>query len=477
MKASNTPKLVIRFGMIVAAVILLCNPNINLVDVMPDFVAYLLLYTALTYAGAGNPYLSDCREGFKKLMWVNLSKIPALILMMMIRGGDSSQKSIVTVFALCYAVIELTVAIPAFNAFFEGLFYFRDRYDCPVIDGNSSPSTKVTVLFLKKLTLAFVVTKAVLSTLPELALISVKEYNPTPMGRPLVISRYYPFFALIGAVLALAVGLVWAVYMCRYIRYIGADGSIDRVCEETYRSYYPDVTAQNRQARISGALLILAVGVGFNLDLIFDDINVLPDCLSALLLALGAWRLLPFARRACYAVWASVAYGVSSLVSYILTVLFLDKYTYEMIGRKMEAARAYTTLTWASAVELLLGVAALLFVMRSVNEVIFSHSGRIYDDPYKNGSEEEKRGSLKNRMLIASLLGVLSLLAAFVQVILSGYTEFVELNTGAEHGYMYIPEVAWFWIVPLLLTLAWVVCFATTTSDIRKNVQRRYSTL
>ena len=93
MKTLKAPKLTIRFGMIVAAIVLLCNPNINLFDIMPDFIAYLLLSISLTYAGAANPYLSQAREGFKQLMWLNLSKFPALILMMMIRGGDSSQKS------------------------------------------------------------------------------------------------------------------------------------------------------------------------------------------------------------------------------------------------------------------------------------------------------------------------------------------------------------------------------------------------
>ena len=318
-----------------------------------------------------------------------------------------------------------------------------------------------------------------MSALPELALISVKEYDPTPTGSALVISRYYPLFAAIGAVICLVFGIIWATYLIRYVRHIGHGGEINRICEQTYRAYYSDVTARQNQSYITNALVALAVGVGLGLDLIFDDVNVLPDFLSALLIALGAWLLLPFAKKARYTLYASAAYGVSSAVSFVLHVSFLEKYTYEMISRKMEAARAYTALTWASAIEMLLGVATLLFLMQAITEIILSHSGKVYEDMYKNGTENETRLTHKRRIRIASLFGMLALIDTFLQVILSGYTEFVGLNAsaGASKEYMYIPQVAWFWLVPLALSLVWIVMFCTTLTDLQKNVQRRYENL
>lgn len=476
MKTLKAPKLQVRFGMIVAAIVLLCNPNINLFDIMPDFVAYLLLSLALTYACAANPYFSQAREGFKKLMWLSLTKFPALILMMMIRGGDSSQKSIVAVFALCYAVIDIIVAYPAFTAFFEGLFYLRDRHGCAIIDSNSSlPKPE----FLKTLTLAFIITKSVLSTLPELALISVKEYNPTPTGSSLVISRYYPLFAAIGAVICLIFGVIWASQLIRYVRHISQTDEINSVCEQTYRSYYSDIYAKQKQSYITNGLVAFAVGVGLGLDLIFDNYNVLPDFLSGILIVVGAWILLPFANKARYTLYTALAYTASATISYALHIAFLDKYTYEMISRKMEAARAYTTLTWSSAVEMLLGVTTLLFVMQTVLEIIFSHSGKVYEDIHKNSSENDTRFSHKKRIVTASVFGVLALVASFMQLVFSGYTKFVALNqsAGASQGYMYIPQFTWFWTVPLILSIIWIALFCSTISDLHKNVQRKYDNL
>ena len=117
--------------------------------------------------------------------------------------------------------------------------------------------------------------------------------------------------------------------------------------------------------------------------------------------------------------------------------------------------------------------------MQAVSEIILSHSGKVYEDTHKNGTENETRLTHKRRIRIASLFGMLALIATFLQVILSGYTEFVELNAtaGASKEYMYIPQIAWFWIVPLVLSLVWVVMFCTTVTDLQKNVQRRYENL
>ena len=78
---------------------LLLSPSINLFDLLPDFIGCTLILSAIFDAAEVLPYFGDLREKLKTYFWVSLSRYPALFAMMSIYAGDSSQRSIVTVFA------------------------------------------------------------------------------------------------------------------------------------------------------------------------------------------------------------------------------------------------------------------------------------------------------------------------------------------------------------------------------------------
>ena len=132
------------FPKILVALVFLLTPSISLIDPLPDFIGYLLLAHALSYAADAFPYFGDAKAGFTRMMWISLSKIPAALLMLMMWGTDNAQRSIVTVFSLCYAVLDLVFLMPALRSFMEGVFYLGNRYDCESAMGVPASFGKMT---------------------------------------------------------------------------------------------------------------------------------------------------------------------------------------------------------------------------------------------------------------------------------------------------------------------------------------------
>ena len=487
----------IRFGMICAAIVLLCNPNINLIDILPDAIAYLLLAMALDTVHS-NPKMSEARSGFLKLMWINVSKGPAALLMLMIWGSDPSQKSIISVFALAYAVIEIGFSLPAWSNFFDGLFYFGERYGAEGLlsmpmdlgkepygeenksDGSPDFGRFGSPMWLPRLTAIFVVVKAVLSALPEMSLISVKEYTGDAgySGSTLVVSRYYPIFLLIGFVLALVAGVIWASYLYRYIKHVAACGSVDRITEEIFLANREHIELKYRVRRFCSCLILFAIAVGFQIDLIFDDFNVLPDVISGVLFLLFGRMAMEYTRRATPLMIVAGVYSSISLVNYIFCTSFLSKYSYDMIERRESALAAYRPVMALSPLEMAAGVVMLVLVMLVVRDLITQvYIGSSADETEFDAQKtNEAAGAMKRKAVYSTVLGILSLVATCVQVYLNTAMEFVSVNSklaGIGHSAMFVPRVEWFWMVPLVLSIAWLAVTLDFSADLRRTMEKK----
>ena len=75
------------------ALILLCNPNIHIIDILPDFIAYFLIFSVVCEAAGLSPHFAEARDAAKRLAILGLFKIPASFLAMAARSCSSSCRS------------------------------------------------------------------------------------------------------------------------------------------------------------------------------------------------------------------------------------------------------------------------------------------------------------------------------------------------------------------------------------------------
>ena len=302
---------------------------------------------------------------------------------------------------------------------------------------------------LKKLTIAFMITKVSMSTLPELSLISVKQYNPNTPISTFNSSNLYPLFLLVGCMVTLVFGLIWLVFMRRYLLQLKQEGDINALLLQHTSQNETYFTQKNLYFRIAMAFSLIIVAVVFALDLIFDDVNVMPDIISAALFASAMFLLRPHSQNATLAGGMFCLYGGIGLVSYILKGIFVHRYTFEMIEYAPKAKNLYLTHTIFSGLEGVLLVIALVALSYVVLNVCQTHNPK---------GDLGTQAILRKKLRIFVGIGILSALASFYYVISVSQTHPLGIgdNPFGTSGLVYVPVIEWYWMVPLAISLVWI---------------------
>ena len=388
-KFMNLKKPSFHFPMLLVALLFLATPNISLIDLLPDFIGYLLLARALSYAADAFPYFAEAKAGFLRMMWISLAKIPATFMMLMMWGNDNAQRSIVTVFSLCFAVLDLVFLLPTLASLFEGYFYMGNRYGCESAMNVPASLGKMTREGFQKLTVAFFVAKTVMSALPELSLISVKQYSPDYVvsGSSIVWSTYYPLFAILGAVLILCFGVVWLTYAYRYFKYLHSEGELDALLQSHFEDKSEYLYEKREYARVANGLMLLIVSVGMAIDFVLDDLNILPDVISIVLFIIALQMLRPMLSRTHIASMIFGFYAVVSVFASILKVIFVNNYTFRMIETTPAAAELYTRYSIVYAVETILACLAFGSLLKILKEAFGKYAPKAFDGNEKKLSK------------------------------------------------------------------------------------------
>ena len=111
-----------KIGYMIVGCIFLCNPFINIIDILPDFIGYLFIMKALSELSDLDRNIGTARKKFKAAMWVSLVKA-ALVFASMI--FDSTWYLILT---FTFGLLECMYLIPAFIDLFYGISYLEGRY-------------------------------------------------------------------------------------------------------------------------------------------------------------------------------------------------------------------------------------------------------------------------------------------------------------------------------------------------------------
>ena len=123
MKSTDKPVRLFRYGRAAAGLILLVNPIISLYDILPDFIGYLLLFTALREVSRLEGRMEDAQS---RLIWLAAFSGLRLTLALVFYDAQSSFKLLVC-FSL--AVVELVTFLMWSASFFSGLEYLLNRND------------------------------------------------------------------------------------------------------------------------------------------------------------------------------------------------------------------------------------------------------------------------------------------------------------------------------------------------------------
>ena len=453
---------------------LLLTPSINLFDLLPDFIGCALILSAVFDAAEVLPYFGDLRDKLKTYFWVSLSRYPALFAMMSIYAGDSSQRSIVAVFAVGYAIVDLICLLPAMGYFWEAFFYFGERFDCPEA---IAPVGRIRPETLQRLTTVFFIVREAGSCLPEFALVPV---TPGDLSSSTVSFwlTLYPKLAVLSAVIVLGFGIWLFTVFCRYFSRLSKTGNADRLISERYETESERINGLHTFEGLRIFFVLLAVTVALGIDVIFDRANVLPDLFSAVLLIVS----LLFLRRRFNGVYVGSCaicagvYAAVSAVTTVLTTVFYNRYKIDDLADGVPGAvKLYRWVMISGGVEMLLAISVsilLFFILARLIPLSIAAKGNGLP---RQTREVEQHFNMKNAFFLA--VSILGAIATFVEIVLERMTRSVEVLRDAESGLttpILVSRVEWFWMVPLVLSVIRLISMLRLTGQLRDEAREKY---
>ncbi|MEE1356636.1 MAG: hypothetical protein UHG68_03630, partial [Clostridia bacterium] len=281
---SNTKK---NIGRIALGMIFLLNPNINVVDLLPDFIGCVLIMSGLSSLRDISDSLEDARRNFLRLFWISLSHLPAFVLMMIISSTYVSEKTSILVFAFVYSVVEFVLINNALTSLIDGFVYIGERYngECCFYETKKN-GKKLDVSHLRFFSTVFLLVTKGLTVAPNLVYLYDTSLGYGTVTNPYV-TNPVEFIGPITAICfvpALIFGIMWARRMCRYLSGIKKDDAFVCVVDEILSNQSIRNTAVYKYRRISTAVFVLFAAIVLCMDFYVDEFNVIPDAVSAIVL-------------------------------------------------------------------------------------------------------------------------------------------------------------------------------------------------
>ena len=429
--------------LMIAAVWILANPNLSIIDLLPDVIAYALILFSLRHLATFAPYMGDAADHFRKLFYISLAKIPALFIMIFL----AAQRVTITVFSLSFAILELVFLIPAIHNLFEGFFYLGSRFGCraAIAETPRKPDT------VRAMTYIFIGIKMALSTLPDFLFLF--EYDPLSGDGFSVTTTQYLFVLLIAFLIALVVGIIWLSYILPYLREIAKEQAVSPI-------HTPEgerlSARESRRLRISLPYFLFAMGLCLSIDFVIDYKNALPDYLAALsFLAVSLILLIGKVRFSRICLIFSAIYTASAFIFSYFRNRFYNAYSESDLTRIPAADNAYLPVMITSAIAEILFIVTVFILVRVLIEFRKSTMPEcaVLTEIDRRFLLEEKKEERKQAIILLAAV-TFSAICSFLNVLLLRINSPVAMQPGYGGGALYLPKAGAFWVLAFFLSLA-----------------------
>ena len=445
------------YALLVFSLIFLVNPNVSVIDPLPDFIACYIISKLLLRAADTSPYFDEARTAFIRLGWLNLAKIGGLIVITVARGANTSDYDIVALCSLVFSAGEILLSVSAIKYLFKALYYLGERADKPSLIApftvlgkrKSDPDVLLNLSYL------FAVVKCVCYTLPYLFLLTTDPDSAAPSP-----ARFYPTVLTATFILTLVIGIVWLISALRYASLTVGSGDLDQALEammsdETRHNF------ENKQAsrRLSSVATLFAIASLFSLEIVFEDyrsIDLVPSLLIGIFLIALAARL-GSSKEAARLKIASLVFTVAAFISYVFEIRFLRQFEYYDLLSSKDALASYLYVEIFGAIEFVTLAAMLFLLAIALRAFIYENTGIEPSSEKYRESDREYHKSLLRRTYAMIGLGFLSGAARFASIFINSEVQLLGLNPNDfSQEAIPAPSIPWFGLLTFIITVAYI---------------------
>lgn len=481
-------------GLCCASFLFLFNPTISVIDVLPDFIGYLLLCIGVTQLADMNDHFAESLRCFKKMLVAASVQFLSIFLLFGLVTGKERPTAFL-LFSFIFAAIELIFLTHAFREFFEGFLYLGSRMDgaavfhikesaqkryeekcnkqalrleeenrkrtakgLPAQKARPIATPKNATVSVAHVTLFFIIAKVCLTVLPEFASLTMSSYDDA--NRWSFLYEFVNLFRTFAVFLGIPLGLVWVVNVFRYVRSIMKDAPFMDALHHKYVTEVEPKTYIFIQRAVRVAFVIMSIGFFFSADIYMESntINILPDTLSALCILFSLILLRKFVKIPVYSYALCGTYGTFSIFTYIWSSHFFTEYTLTLTEIRVEAYDAFTVLKVIETADSILFAAMILSILPVLASVIDRYTGFSPVSANNVHAEDKIRyvhTTLKKRLLVIGLITAVCLISGVCYIMLLKVANFM-------------------WILDFLVCLTLAVYTLLTLNHIVEEVEYKY---
>ncbi len=405
-------KKTVRFSLMAISMLFLFNPNISVIDILPDFIGYILLCIALTPLADMNESFADAQSAFKKIIVIDAGKLLALFWVFGI-SVVSERNSSLLLWSFAFGALEMVLVIPAFAKLFKGLSELGFIYDNTSVVGRSGRSKKSHTDKLRALTVFFVALKALMSFLPELADLTSTEYYEN-YGM-INLYRYIGIMRFLAFVPVFIVGIWWLVRAIVYFHRVSRDTAFCNSLEALYFERVNGKVGIFVKRNISISFFVFIAACIFSFDFRFEQVNVIPDFVAGILLVVFFAIVSKRTRlKLAFPLLFSVAYTLISTLAYVSEISFFKEFSYSAVDRDMEARNAFIAMAISNIVSTLVFAVCIVLAMNAISAIVEQHTGALALSDTNAESQNKITESIKaeKRMYIKLTYAALAIYSA-----------------------------------------------------------------
>ena len=286
----NLHKKRMGIGLILVSFLFFCNPDVVVLDPLPDVFGYILLSLGLSSLAYLNDHFDRAAHLFRRMIALSAGRIVfMLVLFGLVQGNERPTTILLGNFV--FGVLELMTLLPAYKHLFEGFVYagsrggvgdasvFRPTWGSGIFslfihrrsEFDRSHTTVTLTESTSLVTALFVVLKVVLNVIPEFTALTNHEFSKFNFY------HYVTLFRLLALAVGAVIGVAWLVCMLCYFGRMLKDSELISYLAGRFEGDILPNTELFVAKRYKMGSFFLLLGVILAKKLNWDDLRIVMD--------------------------------------------------------------------------------------------------------------------------------------------------------------------------------------------------------
>jgi hypothetical protein len=297
-------------GYILAGIIFLFEPFINIVDILPDFIGYLLILRGISKMADIEHKMFLAKTKLTHALAVACGRF-AVMLLGLVSDFDNT---LILLFAFSFAVLEFFFVLPAFNALFDGLEYLQLRYSPSGISVKTENVAKLTPIFIS--------VRSICAVLPELTALKTEYGYVTSEGITDWTGTMRTMLIAICAGAALVFGLVWLADIRKALIDLKQNNAFWALIEEKYETEVVPDESKAIKKTVKAFWRLWLAGSFFLLFISIDFYYVIPDFVFGIFAFFAFLCAAQYTENVKKAKTLCIAFSAVMLLEYVLLLRY-----------------------------------------------------------------------------------------------------------------------------------------------------------